>query len=472
MFPAILTSLSLCALCVAMPPALAGGVQKVGEPLRLTLGRSWLLLVEGATRVQIDDPSASVADVHPLSTREVLVLPRGEGMTILRVWDRRGITEHEVRVASPLPALDAQVDAAIGDERITTRLIRGSVLLEGTVDDAGAAARAERIAGAFGEKVVNLVQVTDTAGDTSGTATAPASTVEQVRAALDVPGVQVDAVTGDPRVVVIRGKVPTREESERAAHTAAVFAAKVVNLLEVDRPAQVRVQVRMVDVDRRALQELGIRWSDQATWGQAEPGGEFRMLSAIAASIRALGDDNRANVLAAPSVLVSSGEKGEIVIGGQLPIPLLFTGISSGGAAPTPAVGGASNLLGQSVEFRDFGVKLGIEPTVGRADEIGLRLVAEVSAIDRNTAVVVAGSTIPGFTTKRTETSFRMRGGQTLVIGGLISREEARAVHKFPILSEIPVLGRFFQSVRKENAERELIIFVTPEVVAEEAAAG
>lgn len=442
-------------------------VRRTGETIVITPSRSRLLAVQGATRVQIDDAAGVIAEVQPLSTRELLILAKMPGSTMLRVWDDRGVVEHEVQVIAPSADMGAQITHTIGSPNVTARMAQDSVLLEGRVANAAEAARAEQIAAAFSPKVVNLLQVP------AAPAPKPAPTpdvAEQVAAALKDPAITVEAVPGRADAVVLRGTAARTEDAERAARTASAFAQTVVNLIEVTRPDQVRVQVRMVDVDRRVLRELGIRWPDQATWGQETPDGEFRMLTSITASIRALIEENRANTLATPSLLVASGEKGEIVIGGRLPIPALITGFAGAGggvAAPTGGTGTVGNgLLGQSVEFVDFGVKLQLAPVVLTGDEISLKLGTEVSAIDRSTAVTINGSVIPGFSTKRTDTAFRIRDGQTLVIGGLISKEEARAVHKFPILADIPVLGKFFQSVRKDNAERELIIFVTPQLVA------
>lgn len=441
-------------------------VRRKGETIVITPSRSRLLSVQGVKRVQIDDAAGAIAEVQPLSTRELLVLAITPGTTMLRVWDERGIIEHEVQVVAPSADLDAQITRTIGSPNITARVVNDTVLLEGRVMNAAEATRAEQIAGAFSSKVLNLLQTPATP------APKPMPTpdvAEQVRAALDDPRLTVEGVPGRSDVVVLRGTVARIEDAERAQKTASAFAQTVVNQIQVTRPDQVRVQVRMVDVDRRVLRELGIRWPDQATWGQATPEGEFRMLTSLTASIRALLEENRANTLATPSLLVASGEKGEIVIGGRLPIPALITGYAgANGGVAAPATGNSTvgnGLLGQSVEFVDFGVKLQLAPVVLAGNEIALKLGTEVSAIDRSTAVTINGSVVPGFSTKRTETAFRIHDGETLVIGGLISKEEAKAVHKFPILADIPVLGKFFQSVRKDSAERELIIFVTPQLV-------
>ena len=464
--PAVRKEVPIATVAKATTAPRTDVTRRKGETIVITPSRSRLLAVQGAKRVQIDDAAGAIAEVQPLSTRELLILANTPGTTMLRVWDERGIIEHEIQVIAPSADLDAQITRTIGSPTITARMVNDTVLLEGRVTSAAEATRAEQIAGAFSSKVLNLLQAPATP------APKPAPTPDvaaQVRAALGDPRLTVEGVPGRSDVIILRGTVGRIEDVERAQKTASAFAQTVVNQIQVTRPDQVRVQVRMVDVDRRVLRELGIRWPDQATYGQATPEGEFRMLTSLTASIHALLEENRANTLATPSLLVASGEKGEIVIGGRLPIPALITGYAgANGGLAAPATGNSTvgnGLLGQSVEFVDFGVKLQLAPVVLAGNEIALKLGTEVSAIDRSTAVTINGSVVPGFSTKRTETAFRIRDGETLVIGGLISKEEAKAVHKFPILADIPVLGKFFQSVRKDSAERELIIFVTPQLV-------
>ena len=122
-------------------------------------------------------------------------------------------------------------------------------------------------------------------------------------------------------------------------------------------------------------------------------------------------------------------------------------------------------MLNTTVTYRNFGVVLSIEPVVEPGDEITLRLLVEVSSIDRSNAVTINGSEIPGFSTKRALNELRLKAGETLVVGGLISHDEASTVHKFPILADIPVFGSFFRSVRKEKFARELVLFLTPELL-------
>lgn len=427
-------------------------------PLTLMEGRSRIVPATGLRTVQIDDSEGAIAEVQPISDKEVLVLAKGVGTTTVRIWDARGRIEYEVTV-EPSPARRQKTIAeAIAIEGVTVRVVDGAALLEGEVSSVEQLVRAQRIAEAFVAKVVNLLQV---AAPPPPGPREP-SLAEQVQAVLPPGEVTADSLPGQPTTVVLRGFVPHLDDmkavEELARKVVAVANGTVVNLIQLAEPRQVRVQARMVSVDERLLKELGVEWNDQFVVGQAAPGGSFRALTALQANIQALLENAESEVLAAPSIVVNSGASGNIMIGGELPLPTVVTGVTDG---TQTGVG----TIGQGVIFRPFGIQLNIEPVVEPGEAITLRLAAESSTVDRTTAVQINGASIPGFSTKRATTELRLKGGETLVIGGLISKEDAEAVRKFPILADIPVLGRFFQSVRKEKQARELVIFLTPELL-------
>ncbi|MBI3947753.1 MAG: pilus assembly protein N-terminal domain-containing protein [Armatimonadetes bacterium] len=446
-------------------PEPAEEVPNTPIPVRLVEGRSRILAAVGLRTVQIDDAAGAMAEVQPISDKEVLLLGRGPGSTLVRIWDARGRTEYEVTV-EPSPARRQKaIQDAIGIAGIRVRMAESAAILEGDAASLEQAARAQNIAEEFAPKVINLLRVPPP------TPPQP-SLVERVQAVLPPGEVTAEALPGQPTAVVLRGRVPRVEDMdglvalvEKVAQTA---DGTVLNLIQLADPRQVRIQARMVSVDTNLLRELGIQWPNEVTFtqqrnvvdaaGQFFPEGGLRLFTPLEATVKAMIEDSRSNVLAAPSLVVNSGGVGTIQVGGELPLPTVVTGVTGAGQAGVGTVG-------QSVSFRPFGVQLTLEPVVRPAGEVTLRLVAESSAIDRANTVLIDGTAIPGFTTKRAATELGLRGGDTLVIGGLISREDAEAVRKFPILGDIPVLGAFFRSVRKEKQSRELFLFVTPEVL-------
>lgn len=439
-------------------------------PVKLMEGKSRILPAQGLRTLQIDDPTGAIAEVQPISETEVLLLAKGPGTTTVRVWDQRGRTEYELTV-DPSPARQQQmIQEAIGIQGVKVRVVGNVALLEGEVTSLDQVARAQRIAEAFVAKVVNELHVPPP----PPAAPAGPSLAEQVQALLPPGEVKAESLPGQPNVVVLRGLAPRPEDltgyETLAEKVVPPGKGTVVNLIRLAQPRQVRVQARMVNVDEHLLNELGVHWNEDATWGQTAAGTGFRLGTAIQADIKAVISSDRTEVLASPSVVVNSGANGTIQIGGDVPIPTVVTGFTGTAGAnqpgnvQQPAAAGVGTI-GQSVFFRQFGVLLNIEPVVTTDNEVTMRLLAEVSAIDRNSSVTVAGAQIPGFTTKRALTELRLKAGETLVIGGLISRDEAKSVYKFPLLGDIPIFGQFFRSVRKEKQTRELVLFLTPDLL-------
>ncbi len=457
--------------------------EETDQPRRIPLleGTSRILPARGLRRVQIDDPTGAIAEVQPLSDTEVLVLGRGPGTTTLRIWDDRGRSEYQVVVEAGPARRQQSIQEAIGIATVKVRVVDNTAILEGDVADVEQVARAQRIAEAFIPRVLNLLRVP------AAPAPAPAgpTLAEQIQAVLPPGEMKAEAVPGQPSMVIVRGRVPRVEDiralDEILRKVAEPLKGTVVNLAQLAEPRQVRLQARMLNVDESAVRDVGIQWSEQVDFTQvlrvdagstqAVGSNEFRFTTPIQAKINALIQDTRTEVLASPSIMVNSGGTGNIQVGGLVPIPTVVTGFASaggGGAAAggTTGTGGTGvGTVGQTVTYRPFGVLLSVEPVVEQGDNITLRLLIEVSAIDRSNATSIFGSVVPGFTTKRALQEVRLKAGDTLVIGGLISRDEVKIASKFPLLGDIPVLGAFFRSVRKEKVARELVLFLTPELL-------
>lgn len=164
----------------------------------------------------------------------------------------------------------------------------------------------------------------------------------------------------------------------------------------------------------------------------------------------ALESNGFAYTLAEPSLTALSGQTASFLAGGELPIP--FRSGSGGDSSVT-------------VQFKEFGIRLGLAPTVLDQDRIALKISPEVSEIDPSLSVQAGGFDIPGLRVRRTETTVALGDGETFVISGLISRQSTANIDKFPVLGDIPVLGAFFRSNRIEREDKELLMIVTPRLV-------
>lgn len=244
---------------------------------------------------------------------------------------------------------------------------------------------------------------------------------------------------------------------------------------------QVQIDVKIVEVSRSKLMASGFYWRSgygSRTSGVSGPNNlsgfessqsEGRTLlsasgflprsdtfniftwsSNALAVFSALESNGFAYTVAEPSLTALSGQTATFLAGGELPIPMR-TGSGSDSAV--------------SVKFKEFGIRLGLAPTVLDQQRIALKVAPEVSEIDPALAVEIGGFNIPGLRVRRTETTVALGDGETFVISGLVSRESIGSIDKFPFLGDIPVLGAFFKSNRIERNDKELLMIVTPRLV-------
>ena len=175
-------------------------------------------------------------------------------------------------------------------------------------------------------------------------------------------------------------------------------------------------------------------------WG----GGSSRFL----AMINALENSGFAYTLARPSLTVLSGQTASFLAGGEIPIPV-------------PSAG-SDNV---SIEYKEFGVRLALTPTVISQGRITLKVAPEVSELDYSNVVTIAGTQLPGLTVRRTDTSIALADGESFIISGLVSNNTRSAVDRLPGLGSLPVLGAFFRNSAMRREETELLMIVTPHLV-------
>ncbi|MDB6445454.1 MULTISPECIES: type II and III secretion system protein family protein [Pseudomonas] len=164
--------------------------------------------------------------------------------------------------------------------------------------------------------------------------------------------------------------------------------------------------------------------------------------------INALEGSGFAYTLARPSLVALSGQSASFLAGGEVPIPV-------------PSAG-SDNV---SIEYKEFGIRLTLTPTVIGKNRIALKVAPEVSELDFTNAVNIAGTLVPALTVRRTDTSIALADGESFVISGLISTRNASQVNKFPGLGDVPILGAFFRDNSINREERELLMIVTPHLV-------
>lgn len=245
----------------------------------------------------------------------------------------------------------------------------------------------------------------------------------------------------------------------------------------------VLMDVKVVEFPVNELREIGLKWSAAggvglgAIWGPGKRGDvspyqinvpagptglpitnadgsnagipvprSLTLLSAINAGLGAqlnlLAQNGRSTVLAEPQLSARNGAKASFLAGGEYPYTV-------------------STINGPSVLFKPYGVKLDIQPRVDASGVVRALVETEVSQIDPSVSTPAG----PALLSRKTSTEFNVRSGQTIVLSGLIQREQSTNIDKVPLLGDIPVLGALFRSKRFQNKETELVIFVTPTVI-------
>ena len=282
--------------------------------------------------------------------------------------------------------------------------------------------------------------------------------------------------------VILSGAVEDPVEAEDARRISARFIGaddEIINRLNVVGHNQVNLRVRIAEVSRDALKQLGFNWENFFTISGfvgalaignpvlAAGGGFLRSPDSaidnvglayndndlsINAVIDALADEGLVSILAEPNLTAVSGQSANFLAGGEFPIPIA----QSGATGNTTAI---------TIEFKEFGVSLDFTPTVLKNDLISLKVIPEVSQLSDTGSVELEGFRIPALTTRRAETTVELGSGQSFAIAGLFQNDTTHNLSKFPGLGDLPILGPLFRSSRFRRQETELVILVTPYIV-------
>jgi pilus assembly protein CpaC len=297
----------------------------------------------------------------------------------------------------------------------------------------------------------------------------------QIRALFPKDDIRLSQANGS---VVISGSVkePKTVEQVEAVVKAAGFQS--VNMLQspVLEKAQVQLQVRVAEVSRSRMRELGASYSYQSSPGVGgsigSGGGPFTVGSVDNGSIfgsvvgsalnvfvmggntynflHALQTQGALRALAEPNLIAMDGQQASFLAGGEFPVPV----VQNSGDKPTV-----------TIMFKEYGIRLNFKPTIIDEDHIRLELEPEVSTIDFANGVKFSGFLIPALKTRRAKTGVELRDGQSFALAGLLDNSEQRTISKIPLLGDIPVLGALFNSKSFQKNETELMFIVTAQLV-------
>ncbi|MCA8984601.1 MAG: pilus assembly protein N-terminal domain-containing protein [Planctomycetaceae bacterium] len=236
-----------------------------------------------------------------------------------------------------------------------------------------------------------------------------------------------------------------------------LYSGFIVNMLQVPGEFQVMLHVTIAELNRSQLRRMGVDFAVLFADGRhlisSTLAGGLPTLTGIfengdvSVLINALASNGTAKILSRPSLTTLSGYPAQFLAGGEFAVPTIV------------GVGGAQ---ASTTSFRGFGTSMVVVPTVVDGDLIRLQIAPEFSQLDSNNAV----QGIPGLNSRRVQTTVELREGQTIVLGGLLSRQVATEITRIPLLGEIPLIGPLlFNSKRSTEDEMELLVLVTPEIV-------
>ncbi|HKG46664.1 MAG TPA: pilus assembly protein N-terminal domain-containing protein [Pyrinomonadaceae bacterium] len=278
--------------------------------------------------------------------------------------------------------------------------------------------------------------------------------------------------------VVLSGTVTDLATVAQADAVVQAAGFKTVNMLAspVKNAMQVQLQIRVAEVSRNKLRELGSSFAYQGGPGSGGfiSGGGPASLSEVAEGfmkgafnpamnvflmggntlnmIRAMQTNGALRALAEPNLIAMDGQVASFLAGGEFPIPVVQSGGGGGGNAVT-------------IQFKEYGIRLNFKPTIIDEDHIKLELEPEVSTIDFANGVRFQGFVVPALRTRRARTGVELRDGQSFALAGLLDNSETRSLSKVPVIGDIPILGNLFKSTQFQKQETELVFIVTAELV-------
>ena len=410
---AMLIACILTLILISLPVA-SNASDESSEELKLYVGEVKILPTNNPSRIVIGNPS--IVDVTEVSKTEIAVSPKRTGTTSLVFWDNFGEQAYKIKV----------ILANLGDIK---------------------------------------------------------SRIDYLLSKLNLPNVYTQIAEDEGKVLLL-GRVKLAADREKINIALGVLREQTLDLIELkEEESVVEIDVQVLELDKDATSTLGftsptsVSLIEMGSPGISGAGTKFSTLFKVLNLQRgttaganpfifkldALVQQGKARVLSRPRLACQSGKEAELLVGGEKPI--FTTNIASGGGT------------GTQVEYKEFGIKLKIKPTVTEEKRIKLALSVEVSEV--GTAEFI------GLTSERTaqayplskrnaSTELSLENGQTLAIGGLMKQRREEDITKTAFLGDIPILGALFRKkVSKvgggtgERGDVELFITLTPNIVSD-----
>jgi pilus assembly protein CpaC len=423
------------------------------------------LAVPGKTPALIAVGDPSVLDFAIVSSRQIRVVGKIMGVTELSITTGDDRTySFEVHVLADLDNLRGQLKALFPDASIQLSQVRDHIIVEGQARDSVQVNRIMEVVNSYLRSVAISQdrKIQSQQQRQPGTARLPAP---------QEPGAQPPTT-------------PTPEQPPPRIQAGFLTEPKVINLLRVPGTQQVLLKVRVAELNRTAMREIGADFlavdpetgtiagtqiggasiqADGTQGGLSRRGGALSGMTTVfgifppsefAFFLSALRKNSLVRILAEPNLIAMNGQAASFLAGGEFPVPI-----------PQTTTGGVGTSV--TVTFKEFGVRLNFVPTILDGDTIRLSVDPEVSSIDFSIgAVLVPGGTpVPGLNVRKAHTTVELNQGQTLAIAGLLQLTLDAQTTRIPGLGDLPILGPFFSNTTHNRLEKELVILVSPYLV-------
>jgi pilus assembly protein CpaC len=465
-------------------------------------------ITAGPNRALIAVGDPTILDFTVVNSRQLRLIGKGVGVTDLAITTARNETyTFEIRVLADLSLIQDKLRATFPDASVKLSQIRDHFVVEGEARDQAQIFRIIQTINAYLVSVYIEQGRTATVGQTKEVMQALGGQI----AGGNAPGLGLQ-LPGAPGAQIIAPAVqPGAEDAGTQANPFTAYAAsaelagptqlsnrgaqpQIINLLRVPTSQQVMLKVRIAELNRTSLRQIGSNFlgvdpktgaivgssiagnttfagqigqpgnlvAGNNLFGSANLGPATSQTSVFgifqAANfefmLNALRTNGLLKILAEPNLVALNGQLASFLAGGEFPVPV--PQVSAQGVAPTI-----------TVRFREFGVRLGFVPYVLDGNVIRLTVAPEVSNIDFSIAVtlVAGGSPVPGLNTRKAQTTVELREGQTLAIAGLLQLTLNGNTNRVPGLGDLPILGPFFSNTTSQRIEKELVVLVTPYLV-------
>jgi Flp pilus assembly secretin CpaC len=445
------------------------------DVISLQSGHSTIINAPGLQRVAVGD--GKIAGVVPIGTSQLIVNGKDPGTTSLFVW--AGGTRRTFVVSVTEGVLDSfgrMLQSAINDPGVRVESYGPNVLVTGEVDDMAQWVNLDSIVQRFAVvakeqkyHIVNAVGIAQSM-DTLQQEFATSPTARDLRMEPDGKG-----------NIIVSGYVRDQIEEERVVQRAKVLAGpylasdgKVIDRLVLAHTSQISIKVYVLEIDKTGLGDIGLELQSgvpdpnnpnniqleppsfpifegpgAGLLGKALNIAPFFRSVRLAPTLNLVLSSGHARVLSSPNLVTTPGNLATFLVGGQIPY-VYSTGIGQ-----------------TSVDWKNYGVQLNVTPTILPNGSIESNIAPVVSNLDYQDAVQLNGFYIPALKTSQLSTDIITQPGESIIMGGLLSRVNQRTISKIPILSSIPILGKLFQSTNYQNSETDVVFVLTPEIVSQ-----